>query len=218
MNDTKNIIIVVLITAGITWAVFNSISFKNTNSPQANSESSSQVSGQSADSHHAASSIIDETVFENLAGKKAPDFTLGSSTGGDITLSNLKGKKVVLFFNEGLMCYPACWNQIVELSKDKRLAREDIAVLSVVVDSSADWKNAISKMPDLEKSTVLFDATKSVSQNYGILALPSSMHRGIMPGHSYIVIDKKGIVRYVFDDPSMSLQNDMMVFELGKIN
>ena len=218
MNNYKNIIIAVLITAGFTWFVFNSISSKNTNSLQANLENSSQVSGQSADSHHAASSPADETIFRNLVGKKAPDFTLSSSNIGDISLSSLKGKKVVLFFNEGLMCYPACWNQIVELSKDKRLAREDIEVLNVVIDSSADWKSAISKMPDLAKSTVLFDATKSVSQNYGILALPSSMHKGTMPGHSYVVIDKEGIVRYVFDDPSMSIQNDMLVSELSKIN
>lgn len=209
INNTKNVIIIVVITAGITWAVFNSISFKNKNSPQTK---------QPADDMHAVSSIIDETVFKNLVGKKAPDFTLSSSNSGNISLSSLKGKKVVLFFNEGLMCYPACWNQIVELSKDKRLAIQDIVALSIVVDASADWKNAISQMPDLAKATVLFDTAKSVSQNYGILALPSSMHRGTMPGHSYVVIDKEGIVRYVFDDPTMSLQNNMMVSELGKIN
>ena len=218
MNNTKNIIIVVVITAGITWLVFNSISSKNTNSLQTNSGNSSRVSGQSADNHHAASSPTDETAFKNLVGKKAPNFTLSSSNGGDISLSSLKGKKVVLFFNEGLMCYPACWNQIVELSKDKRLASQDISLLSIVVDASADWKKAISQMPDLAKSTVLFDTTKSVSQNYGVLALQSSMHRGTAPGHSYVVIDKEGIVRYVFDDPSMSLRNDMMVSEIGKIN
>lgn len=212
MNNTKNIIIVVLITAGITWLIFNSIS------PQTNSDNSSQTSQQAADGMHAANSPADETTFKNLVGKKAPDFNLSSSTGGDIILSSLKGKKVVLFFNEGLMCYPACWNQIVELSKDKRLARGDIAVLSIVVDSPADWKSAISKMPDLAKSTVLFDATKSVSQNYGILALPSSMHKGTNPGHSYVVIDKEGIVRYVFDDPSMGIQNNTIVSELSKIN
>lgn len=218
MNNTKNIIIVVAITAGITWLIFNSILSKNTNNPQTNSGNPNKVSGQSADGHHAAASPIDEKTFKNLVGKKAPDFSLSSSNGGDISLSNLRGKKVILFFNEGLMCYPACWNQIVELSKDKRLASQDIAVLSVVVDSSADWKNAISQMPDLAKSIVLFDTTKSVSQNYGILALPSSMHRGTMPGHSYVVLDKEGIVRYVFDDSTMGLQNDMMVSELGKIN
>ena len=218
MNNTKNIIIVVLITAGITWLIFNSISSKNTNGPQANVMNSTQSSGQSADGHHAGSSLVNDTVFKNLVGKKAPDFTLSSSNNNDISLSSLKGKKVVLFFNEGLMCYPACWNQIVELSKDKRFVSQDIAVLSIVVDASAQWQQAISQMPELAKATVLFDATKSVSQNYGILTLSSSMHRGTMPGHSYVVIDKEGIVRYVFDDPSMSIQNDMIVSELAKIN
>lgn len=218
MNNIKNAIIIVLITAGITWLIFNSISSKNTNGQQANVMNSTQSSGQSADGHHAGSSLVNDTVFKNLVGKKAPDFTLSSSNNNDISLSSLKGKKVVLFFNEGLMCYPACWNQIVELSKDNRLAGEDIVVLSIVVDASAQWQQAIAQMPELAKSTVLFDATKSVSQNYGILTLSSSMHRGTMPGHSYVVIDKEGIVRYVFDDPSMSIQNDMIVSELSKIN
>lgn len=218
MNNIKNTIIIVLITAGITWLIFNSISSKNTNGPQANVMNSTQSSGQSADGHHAGSSLVNDTVFKNLVGKKAPDFTLSSSNNNDISLSSLKGKKVVLFFNEGLMCYPACWNQIVELSKDKRFVSQDIAVLSIVVDASAQWQQAISQMPELAKATVLFDATKSVSQNYGILTLSSSMHRGTMPGHSYVVIDKEGIVRYVFDDPSMSIQNDMIVSELAKIN
>ncbi|OGH15665.1 MAG: hypothetical protein A3C22_00120 [Candidatus Levybacteria bacterium RIFCSPHIGHO2_02_FULL_37_10] len=209
MNNARSTIIIVLITAGITWLVFNSISSKNTNSPQTK---------EPVGSMHSAPAIVNENIFRNLVGKKAPDFILSSSNNNDISLSSLKGKKVVLFFNEGLMCYPACWNQIAELAKDIRLASQDIAVLSIVVDASADWKNAISQMPDLAKATVLFDTARSISQNYGILTLPSSMHRGTMPGHSYVVIDKNGIVKYVFDDPSMSLQNNLMVSELGKIN
>lgn len=218
MSSAKNIIIVVLITAGITWLVSNLISSKNTSVVQTNPGSSSRTSQQPVDNMHAAPITVNENTFKSLAGKKAPDFTLNSSNSDSMNLNSLKGKKVVLFFNEGLMCYPACWNQIVEFSKDKRLSSQDIAVLSVVVDSSADWMNAISKMPDLAKATVLFDTAKSVSQNYGVLALQSSMHRGTIPGHSYVVIDKEGIVRYVFDDPTMSLQNDMMISELGKIN
>lgn len=218
MNNTKNIIIAVLITAGVAWFVFNSISPKNVNQQTAGMDASNQSSQQPVDNMHAAPAIVNDNTFKNLLGKKAPDFTLSSSKGGDISLSSLKGKKVLLFFNEGLMCYPACWNQIVEFSKDKRFASQDIVVLNVVVDSSAEWKQAISQMPDLAKATVLFDTTKQVSQNYGVLPLESSMHRGSNPGHSYVVIDKTGIVRYLFDDPSMGIQNNTIISELSKIN
>ena len=55
--------------------------------------------------------------FKEAIGKKAPDFELESITGEKIKLSDYLGKKnVVLFFNEGSMCYPACWNQIAVLA------------------------------------------------------------------------------------------------------
>ncbi len=218
MNNTKNIIIVVLITVGIAWLVFNSISSKNTNSPQTNSGNSSQVSGQSADGHHAASSPINENTFKNLVGKKAPNFNLTGYDGKSFSLESLKGKNVVLFFSEGLMCYPACWNQIVALGKDNRFNRGDTVVLTIVNDRKDDWKSAIEKMPDLSLATVLLDTDRVVSVAYGVLNLPSSMHRGQLPGHSYVVIDKQGIVRYVFDDSAMGIQNDKIVSELSKIN
>ena len=44
--------------------------------------------------------------------------------------------------------------------------------------------------------------------------MASSMHKGSLPGHTYIVLDKDAVVRYVFDDPNMAIANDML---FGKI-
>src|SRR3989344_6757684 len=55
--------------------------------------------------------------FDAAVGKKAPDFTLPDMEGNQVSLSSLLGKNVILFFNEGLMCYPACLDQVVELDK-----------------------------------------------------------------------------------------------------
>ena len=44
------------------------------------------------------------------------------------------------------------------------------------------------------------------------------MHPGSLPGHTYVVIDKKGIVRYIFDDPNMGIRNDQLVAEITKLN
>ncbi len=159
----------------------------------------------------------DSTVFDNLMGKQAPDFTLEDYSGKKISLKSLKGKNVVLFFNEGLMCYPSCWNQIAAFGNDSEFSQKNTVAVSITVDPKKDWKEAVTKMPELAKATVLFDADRSVSTNYGVMTLPSSMHRGQFPGHTYLIVDKDGIVRFARDDSQMAVRNKELLAEVGKL-
>ena len=160
--------------------------------------------------------IIDNAQFrfKTAVGKKAPDFTLPDTENNQISLSGLLGKNVVLFFNEGLMCYPACLDQVVELSK---LDGADTMVYSVVVDSPQKWINAQKDLPYLKGAKVLFDSGAKVSRAYDTLLLPSSMHRGMYPGHTYYMIDRAGIVRFTLDDPYMGNRNEELAEELAKL-
>ena len=115
------------------------------------------------------------------------------------------------------MCYPACWNQMAALGTDVQLNNSDVLSASIVVDSPQHWEKAFKQMPDLAKGTVLFDTEKSVSEQYGMLSLESSMHKGSTPGHTYLIVDQNGVVRYTLDDPKMSIQNNELVSELKKI-
>jgi peroxiredoxin Q/BCP len=153
----------------------------------------------------------------DLIGKSVPQFSLKDINGNVYSSDSLKGKNVVLFFNEGIMCYPACWNQMVALATDNRFQASDTIALSVVIDASSEWQSAIQKMPELGKATVLFDTDKSISQEFGMLTAPSSMHYGSFPGHSFVIVDKQGIVRSVFDDPNMGLDNDRVFAEIQTI-
>ena len=108
------------------------------------------------------------------------------------------------------MCYPACWNQIAAFGTDGRFNTDNVQALSVVVDSAQDWQKAKAQMPELAKATIMFDANASASRQLGVLTTASSMHRGMLPGHTYVVIDKNGIVKYVYDDPNMAIANDMI--------
>lgn len=153
----------------------------------------------------------------DLVGKPAPAFSLTDRDGKAYSSDSLRGENIVLFFNEGLMCYPACWNQIAALSKDDRFKNNDTAVLSVVVDSKEDWRQAVNKMPELAQAMVVFDSGASASKKFGVLSLASSMHPGLYPGHTYVIIDKEGIVRYVFDDPNMGIRNDQLAAEIAKL-
>ncbi len=158
--------------------------------------------GSSADSAQTASSL------DELVGKPAPKFSLTDINGKEYSTENLKGKNVVLFFNEGLMCYPACWNQIAKFGSDSRFNSNDTIALSIVLDPKKDWSEAIAKMPELAAAKTLFDDGGYAARAFNVLKLPSSMHYGLLPGHTYVVIDKAGIVRYVFDDPRMAIRND----------
>ena len=159
-----------------------------------------------------------EETSNSLLNKPAPDFSLADRTGKVYSPESLRGKNIILFFNEGLMCYPSCWNQIVELAKDERFKNTDTVALSVVVDSPEEWQNAIGKMQELAKATVVFDEGGAVSRKFGMLTTPSSMHYGMFPGHSYILIDKQGIVRHILDDPNMGIHNDQLVEQINKFN
>ena len=166
-----------------------------------------------------AGSVVDSTKFnfKNAIGQKAPDFTLPDISGNNVNLAGLLGKNVVLFFNEGLMCYPACLDQVVQLSQDSRLSSDNTVAFSIVVDSPTNWQKSEKDLPYLAGAKVLFDKNGSVSQLYDTLKLPSSMHKGIYPGHTYFVIDKQGIIRYTFDDPYMGIRNDTIAGEIEKL-
>ncbi len=157
------------------------------------------------------------TSPKELVGNPVPWFALKDRNGVEYSPENLKGKNVVLFFNEGLMCYPACWNQIVALGKDNRFKRNDTIALSVVVDNPSDWQSAIMQMPELGYANIIFDSDRTVSKKFSMLTADSSMHYGSLPGHTYIVIDKKGIVRFVYDDPRMAINNDLIASEINAL-
>lgn len=156
--------------------------------------------------------------LDDLLDKPLPVIQLADKAGNEVAIESYKGKNVVLFFSEGLMCYPACWDQIAAFGSDPRFNTDDTVALSVVADSAKDWEKAIAKMPKLAGATTLFDKGAAVSKKLGLLTLSSSMHKGSLPGHTYIVVDKQGVVRYVLDDPNMALGNELMLKAIEKFN
>lgn len=207
---TAVVIIVVVIVLGY---------FLYKSSPQKKSLSANPTNSQNSgmDSMHGGGAPISDQL-NSLVGNPIPNIQLSDKDGKIWSPADLKGKNVVLFFNEGLMCYPACWNQMSSFGSDMRFNSGDVQAISVVVDSAKDWQFAINKMPELAKATTMFDGNANASKQLGILNTASSMHRGSLPGHTYIVIDKEGIVKFVFDDPNMALQNDMLMGKIAELN
>ncbi|MEK7213083.1 MAG: redoxin domain-containing protein [Patescibacteria group bacterium] len=216
-HNNENVIILAAI-ASFTVIVVAGIWFLSSLQTRANNGGRPEQSSDDMDGHHSGGGKQASTAaLEALVGQVVPDFALTDRDGKTYSRENLKGKNVVLFFNEGLMCYPACWDQIAQLASDGRLNNKDTVVLSVVVDPVKDWQSAVDKMPELAKATVVFDTDREVSNKFGVLTTPSSMHYGSLPGHSYVVIDKEGIVRHVYDDPRMAIHNNQLLDELAKL-
>lgn len=124
-----------------------------------------------------------------LAGPTAPYFTLPSTTGSTISLSDYSGKKnVLLYFQEGIMCAP-CWEQIEDIQKEyDKFKPLDIELVTVTVDPL----NALTKETEERGITlpVLEDGDLSVSKAYDVLDY--SMHPGSRPGHSFVLVGKDG--------------------------
>jgi peroxiredoxin Q/BCP len=125
-------------------------------------------------------------------GEKAPDFTLPSQMGDNVTLSEYQGKKnVVLYF------YPkdetrGCTREACEF-RDRydvftSLGAEVLGVSSDTLESHKSFATHHG-LPFL----LLSDEDGKVRKLYGV---PSTM--GIIPGRVTFIIDKKGVVRHVF--------------------
>lgn len=220
-NDNKKIPVISIVVVGVFVLGLGYYLFKS--SPdrpkqQALSAEATNLDDNKVDSMHGGAPMaVNSDALNSLIGKPMPEIHLADKEGRAYTVDDFRGRNTVLFFNEGLMCYPACWNQMAAFGGDERFNSDQIQAISVVVDSAQDWQKAIDKMPKLAKAMTLFDSGAEASKELGILATESSMHRGSLPGHTYVVIDKDGVVRYVFDDPNMAIANDMLFTKIGEL-
>ncbi len=147
------------------------------------------------------------------------DVALYDKTGNAYDMGKLAGTNVVLFFNEGLMCYPSCWAQISSFGADPRFQGGELTAVAVVVDSPEDWqREAVAKMPTLANTLTLFDKGGAASRSLGLLNVPSSMHKGQFPGHSYVLADKTGLIRDILDDVAMGINNDTLAEKISEFN
>ncbi|MCU1457464.1 MAG: Peroxiredoxin [Actinomycetia bacterium] len=130
-------------------------------------------------------------------GDKAPAFTLLDQNGDKVTLSKLKGKKVVVYFYPRADT-PGCTTQSCAL----RDAEPDLAGLdAVVVGISPDTPAKLKKFDDKYSLgfTLLADEDHAVSEAWGVWAEKvnyGKKYMGIV--RSAFVVDEKGKLAGVF--------------------
>jgi len=128
----------------------------------------------------------------------ATAFTLPTSDGGSVSLSDYAGEPVILYFNEGAGC-DSCLLQMAAIEANPAFAAQGIAVLPIVMNS-ADQINSERERLGVQAPFALDDG--AVSEEYGTLG--TGMHAGL-PGHGFILIDADGVQRWYGNYPSMWL-------------
>jgi peroxiredoxin len=139
-------------------------------------------------------------------GTPAPDFTLPSTAGTDVTLSSLRGKNVLIAFFP-LAFTGTCTTELVGFTDDfGAFQSADTVVLPISVDSIPTLREFKAK----ERISVelLSDFKREVSRRYGTL-LEERFHTN----RSYILIDRNGIVRWTYaeDTPKTRRENSELL-------
>ncbi|MFD4510295.1 peroxiredoxin family protein [Streptomyces sp. NPDC058457] len=129
-------------------------------------------------------------------GRTAPAFALAASTGKRVSLSDYRGKNVLLYFQEGLTCQP-CWDQMTALEKSAAEVRG--AGIDGIVSVTSDRADLIArKTKDMGLSTpVLSDPDLKVSKQYG--ANQYGMMGDSRDGHSFLLVGPDGTIRWRAD-------------------
>jgi peroxiredoxin Q/BCP len=141
-------------------------------------------------------------------GDKAPDFTLPSQMGDNVTLSEYFGKKnIVLYFypkDESLGCTREACSFRDSYDVFTSLGAEVLGVSSQSVESHKSFATHHG-LPFI----LLSDEKNEIRQLYGV---PATM--GIIPGRVTFIIDKRGVVRHIF---SSQFQPEKHIEEALKI-
>ena len=130
-------------------------------------------------------------------GDKAPSFALSADGGGDISLSGLKGKTVVLYF------YPkddtsGCTAEAIAFSKDAKAFKQAGAVVVGVSKDSVASHDKFKTKHKLDL-TLASDEDIKVAQAYGVWVEKSMYGRRYMGmERATFLIDGKGVIRNIW--------------------
>ncbi len=132
---------------------------------------------------------VHPAVSPPAIGDQAPDFTLPSTSGESVTLSQLRGKAVLVAFFP-LAFSPTCTAELCEMRDDwDAFLERRVAVLPISVDSTyalKEYKQKYSMQVDL-----LSDFKREVTSRYGVLN-----EERFFANRAYFLIDSRGIVRW----------------------
>ena len=130
-------------------------------------------------------------------GDTAPDFTLPTDDGREVTLSDLRGRKVIVYFYPAAMT-PGCTKQACDFSDSiESLTAEGYDVLGISPDSPE--KLAKFRERDALTITLLSDLDRSVMTGWGAFG-EKKLYGKVVEGviRSTFVVDEEGAISHAW--------------------
>ena len=147
-----------------------------------------------------------------VAGSAAPDFSLSSQDGNQVSLKDFRGKWVVLYF------YPkdfttGCTIEAHNFQRDQaEYGRRNAVILGVSVDSAESHKNICAK--EGLNFKLLADTSHQVSKQYGSL-----MNFGVaqISARNTFLIDPQGKIARAFSSVNPSQHSSEMLAAIDEL-
>ena len=154
-----------------------------------------------------------------MIGKSAPDFTLKNTEKSDVSLSDYKGKTIILAFYPGAFT-GVCDNEMCTFQDNfSKLGNSNTAVIGISVDSP--WANAeFAKKYNLEFE-LLSDIDREVVNAYDAKFVGLGGIEGYVSANRVvIVIDNEGTIKYrwVAENPGVEPDYDAIIKLAESIN
>ena len=171
--------IIALIVAGVAIIVLGVIFFLN------NQGGSSAGTGQYA-----------FQVGNPGPGAAAPEIKLPATDGSTFDLAAMRGKTVLLYFQEGLTCQP-CWDQLKDIQTN--LSQFKALGIDQIVSITTDPLNSLQQKVSDEGITIpVLSDTQLVASN-AYTANGYGMMGNSRDGHTFIVVGPDGTIKWRAD-------------------
>jgi peroxiredoxin len=150
---------------------------------------------------------------EPNVGDKAPDFSLKSTSGEMVGISQWKGQKNVLVAFFPLVFTGVCTKENCAFSDDySKFEGKDTVVLPVSVDATPSQNEFRTKHG--MKQHLLSDFKREAGRAYGVLD-----DEKFFTKRAYFLVDKTGVVRYKHVEAELghSRSNEELLAEIDKV-
>lgn len=129
-----------------------------------------------------------ESLFlpqNSLTGKPAPDFTLKTTGGQDLNLTEFRASQKAIIFFWATWC-PHCRTALKDLNRDAAdIQKRNIKLILVDIQEENDVVKAYLKRSAITMD-VFLDLDAAVSESYGIVGVPT-----------FVFVNESGIVKSV---------------------
>lgn len=146
-------------------------------------------------------------------GDPAPDFTLPSTAGSDVTLSSFRGQANVLLAFFPLAFTRVCTAEMCDFTLDfTKFEAANTRIFGISVDSVPTLKEFRAKH-DM-RVDLLSDFKRDVSRHYGTL-----LEKEFFSKRAYFIVDREGLIRWSFVERELGSKrvNDELLAQLAAL-